>query len=79
MSLKDEIKRLRAAKGLTQKQLAEAVGVSQGFIGQLESDRITSLRVESLFALSRALGVDCRHWEQFFPATKQAAKSKKKK
>lgn len=81
MSLKDEIKRLRAAKSLTQKQLADAIGVSQGFVGQLESDRTTSIRVETLYALSRALGVDCRHWESFFsgqPETKPAKKQRRK-
>lgn len=36
MSISDNIRRLRRAKDLTQEQLAEAVGVSQPMIAQIE-------------------------------------------
>lgn len=65
----DEVKRLRVAAGLSQKELAEKVGVSQGAISQLEQgQRTDGGTVSLLFALCRALGVGCDHFEPFFPS-----------
>ena len=37
MTLAEVIRRARNRKGLTQEQLAEQLGVSRGYIGQLET------------------------------------------
>jgi transcriptional regulator with XRE-family HTH domain len=47
--------RLRAASGLTQQQLAERAGCSQGFVSQLEGGR--RVRGAALARVARALGV----------------------
>ncbi len=72
MTLADEIKRLRKEAGLSQTALAEAVGVSQGFVTQLETGRSTGFSVDVLFKLAKALGVDCSHFEPWFAGEAQA-------
>jgi transcriptional regulator with XRE-family HTH domain len=59
------VKRLRAAVGLTQVQLAERIGVTQGFITNLETDRKGGVSVALLYKLSDALEVTCDHWRPF--------------
>ena len=46
----------RQAKGWTQNQLAEAAGLSQGYVSKVESDR-TQLETDGAIAISAALGV----------------------
>lgn len=77
-----ELRRLASERGLTtQQQIANACGLSQSFVGRLLSGESANVTAETLYALSRGLGVDCRHWEQFFglpPAPKAKPKRKKK-
>ncbi len=86
MTLAEEIRRLRKVAGLSQNALAEAVGVSQGFVTQLETGRSTGFSVDVLFRLAKALGVDCSHFEPWFagesqpdaPADSERAQGKRK-
>jgi transcriptional regulator with XRE-family HTH domain len=51
------LKRLREARGLSQPQLADASGVSVGFIRSLEQGHRREPTVGYALALARALGV----------------------
>src|SRR5690606_35993526 len=52
----NKIKEIRIAKGLTQSDLALALGMSNGFIGQIESPRYRAkYNVSHLYELSRIL------------------------
>ncbi|MBC7343689.1 MAG: helix-turn-helix transcriptional regulator [Clostridia bacterium] len=55
-SLGNKLRRLREKMGLTQKQLAEQVGISHSLIGQIETDRIQP-SLSTLSSLAEALGV----------------------
>ncbi len=66
--LGDEVKRLRLAAGKSQVQLAQAVGVSQGFVQKLEAGQRKGFSPQMMFRLSDALGVTCDHWRRFLPA-----------
>ena len=65
MTFGHEIKRIRIASGMTQVQLAEKIGITQGSVANLESGRLAALTAEKLYALSDALGVSCDHWRPF--------------
>lgn len=52
----ENVKRLRAAKGLTQEAFAERSGFSQQYVSDLERGR-RNPTVVSLFELAQALGV----------------------
>lgn len=56
MSLHDRLREARTAKGLTQKQLGEMIGVASNTIAGYESNREPS--AAQLGALADALGVD---------------------
>jgi transcriptional regulator with XRE-family HTH domain len=47
---------IRKSKGLTQEELAEAVGKSTSWIGRIETGRVTP-NMKLLQKISRALGV----------------------
>ncbi|MFO7778580.1 MAG: helix-turn-helix domain-containing protein [Nitriliruptoraceae bacterium] len=51
-----EVRRLRAAQGLTQSRLAELAGVSRQLVGAVEAERHLP-RVDAAVALARVLGV----------------------
>lgn len=53
----ERIKRLRRAKGLTQKQLADYVGVSRTAVTLWEAGNTQALKGSNLLAAARALGV----------------------
>lgn len=55
MAVGDRIRKWRLAKGLTQEELAEAVGVTRSAINQWEK-RAPKLREEHIIELARALG-----------------------
>ncbi|WP_338826659.1 helix-turn-helix domain-containing protein [Neomoorella thermoacetica] len=55
-SLGAKLKRLREKIGLTQKELAQQVGISHSLIGQIETDRIQP-SLATLSSLAEALGV----------------------
>jgi transcriptional regulator with XRE-family HTH domain len=58
MSFGNRLRQLREKAGWTQKQLADASGISQGSIANLEQDR-RAPTWETVQALAGALGVDC--------------------
>src|ERR1700675_2155096 len=65
----DQIRQLRKAKGLTLQDLASRIGMSIGYVSQLERNRST-LSVASLMRISDALGVTI-NW--FFQPNASAA------
>lgn len=79
----EEIKQLREAKGLTQKALAEAVGISPPFLSQIEAGiRQGTSNASQLFAFADALGVPVEHFRPFIldvPADPPPATPAKKK
>lgn len=58
MPIKDRLKELRAAAGLTQQALAVKAGLSISAVIHIEAGRIPDPRVSTLKALAKALG--CR-------------------
>ena len=54
------IQAARLSKGLTQEQLAKAIGVSKGAISQWEANTIENLKAPHLMKLSEALEVSAR-------------------
>ena len=50
----------REELGATQQELADAAGVSRGFVNRLEAGAATSLYPEKLFAVLDALGITMR-------------------
>lgn len=81
MTLAEEIKRLRAAAGLSQQALADAAGVSRSFIANIEQGADTRFGADTLFKLCDALKVECDHWRPFLAEATEApvAKSRTKK
>jgi transcriptional regulator with XRE-family HTH domain len=59
-SLGQEIRRQRAALGLTQEQLAAKALVSRPTIARLETGRATDLGYRSILRILNALGLDLR-------------------
>lgn len=53
---REEIKRLRKSKGLTQEQLAAKIGVSNGTISNLETGRHAQVHLSVLVEVRRYLG-----------------------
>jgi transcriptional regulator with XRE-family HTH domain len=51
------VKRLREAKGLTQRALAARAKVTQGLVHQLETGVIQDVRSQIVVKLAKALGV----------------------
>lgn len=56
-SLAQLIKQAREARGLTQAQVDEAIGMSVGYTGMVESSRITRPRPDTLRKLEGVLGI----------------------
>ncbi len=52
------IKRLREEAGITLTELAERVGVTKGYISQIESDSIKKVAANRLFDIAQVLGTD---------------------
>ena len=57
MEVKDLIYQARARKGLTMREVAEQVGVSEGTISRWESGAIGNMRRDNIVGLSRVLGI----------------------
>ncbi len=57
MSLGKRVKQLRKKKGINQKQLADASGITQATISRLESDQVKRLLSDALTPLADALSV----------------------
>lgn len=51
------IKRLREAKGLSQRSLAARARVTQGLIHLLETGKVQDVRSQAVVRIARALGV----------------------
>lgn len=56
--LSERLKERRKKKDLTQKELAEKIGVSESYICQIESGKMVSIR--KLDELAQALGCDLK-------------------
>ena len=54
--LADLVRRTRLSKGLTQRQLSRALGMSEGYVGHLEGGRVRPT-VGTLKAISSVLGL----------------------
>jgi transcriptional regulator with XRE-family HTH domain len=52
------IKNLRNAKGMTLKELGDAVGVTKGAVSQWESGGIANIKLPTVLLLCEALGTD---------------------
>lgn len=59
MSVGENIKQTRQAKGLTQKELGEKLGIKQATISMFEKDK-TNIKISTLRKIARALDVDIR-------------------
>jgi transcriptional regulator with XRE-family HTH domain len=57
MPLKDRLRELRTAAGLTQQALAFKAGLSVSVVAHIESGRIPDPRLSTLRALAKAMGV----------------------
>jgi len=55
------IKKYRQLKGLTQASLADAVLLSDNFIGKLESRTPQTISIDTLYQIAKALDVDIRN------------------
>lgn len=65
--LKDKIKDLRQQAGLTMRQLADAVNVSEATISRWESGNIPNMRRDKIYALAKALNTTPAYlmgWDQ---------------
>ena len=58
MEIKDLLRTKRIEKGLTMKELADRVGVSEGTISRWESGEIASMKLDRIFAIADALGIE---------------------
>ena len=55
------IKKYRKAKGLTQRQLAEMGSYSENFIGDLENNTFKTCSLNTLYHISKLLGIHIRN------------------
>jgi len=62
------IKKYRKAKGLTQRNLSEALLLSESFIAKLESKTHQTLSIDTLALIANYLGVDIK---KFFDEKKE--------
>ncbi len=60
MRWEQDLVRLRQASGLSQRELAERLGVSQPFVARLESGRLRNLELKTLVRTVTALGGQVR-------------------
>jgi transcriptional regulator with XRE-family HTH domain len=58
MEIKDSIKSRRLELGLTLKQVADRVGVSEGSVSRWESGEIDNMRRDKIAALAKVLSID---------------------
>jgi len=53
----DKLREIRERKGITLKSVADAIGVSESLVSQIERNRV-SPSIDTLFAVADALGID---------------------
>lgn len=58
VKLSEKLKEMRKNKGLTQKELADKIGVSESYICQIESGKMVSIK--KLDKLAEALGCQAK-------------------
>ena len=56
-TISDRVRELRRRRGLDQRELASSAGVSMQTVSNLETGRLRDLKVSTLSALARSLGV----------------------
>lgn len=61
MLLKDKVKQYRTNNKLTQKEFANKLGISRGYLGDIESGKVKG-NIKILKALSNATGTDINYW-----------------
>ncbi|MFL5818399.1 MAG: helix-turn-helix domain-containing protein [Conexibacter sp.] len=66
-ALATTVKELRARRGLTQEQVADAAGVSRGYLGELEQGRRRA-SFEGVVRVARALDVELAEFVQTYEA-----------
>ena len=54
----DRIRQLRQARGLTQREIAEACGVTPSAVSQWESNLIDNIKLQPFLSLLEVLGTD---------------------
>lgn len=74
MNIGDKLRNLRLSRQLTQAELADKLGLTKGYISQIEND-LTSPSMQSLFAILEALGTDVQAF--FSPQVEQKIVFKK--
>ena len=52
------IRNIRLKKKITQKQLADLIGVSQAYISKIESNEFVNVTIIEIIKLSKALSID---------------------
>ena len=60
MRIEQEFAALRERRGMTQRELADRMGISQPAIAKLESGRVKNLELRTLFRWATALGRELR-------------------
>lgn len=60
LQVEDDLTRLREASGLSQRELARRLGVSQPFVAKLESGRVKNMELRTLVRTVAALGGELR-------------------
>lgn len=60
MEIKDIIRNRRIQRGMTMKQLADAIGVSEGTVSRWESGNIENMKRDKISKLSNLLSIDPR-------------------
>jgi transcriptional regulator with XRE-family HTH domain len=63
MDFGDKLKALRLGAGLTQEGLARAAGFTTSVVSKLEQKLVSDPGWQTVRALAKALGVDCRAFE----------------
>lgn len=70
---REQMRRWRERRGLTQYDLAFLVGCTQSTISQLETGRMTTLSQDLALSIAKRLGFD---WEDLFVACESVAVSR---
>lgn len=65
VSFGEEIRRLRKSHDLSQVELAALVGVTQGAITNIETGRMSTVSVETLYRFCDVLKVSADHFRPF--------------
>lgn len=76
--LKDKIKELRKKSGLTMRQLADAVNVSEATISRWESGNIPNMRRDKIYDLAKALNTTPAYlmgWDEHSDTVQQTYKT----